>query len=128
MFSADYNFCTQCMYEFFPSRLGISHLVATNIAVVARTMVEETWGDFLLKYFKSDGYDGGYGGGKGKLIQSAYYTTPTDAPASLFEPTSKLNITYPMSVKTSFKNFRPVHSKLFCLTPCTLPNPLPYLS
>ncbi|KAJ8020483.1 Proton channel OtopLc [Holothuria leucospilota] len=90
-----WRFSTYCIVRWKPmSKLGISHLMATNIAVVARTMVEETWGDFLKKYFKTGGYDPGYGG-KGKLMAYPYTAEHTSALDFLYEPTpSYENTTY----------------------------------
>ena len=34
-------------------RLAVMHLMATNAALCVRTLIEETWEDFLLDYLKS---------------------------------------------------------------------------
>ena len=46
------------------------HLMATNVAVWARTVIEEIWEDFILKYIKAS-QEGGYsdtGGKYGKIL------------------------------------------------------------
>ena len=53
----------------------VMHLMATNVAVWARTVIEEIWEDFILKYIKAS-EEGGYadtGGKYGKLVDP--YTT-----------------------------------------------------
>ena len=39
--------------RFSIARLAVMHLMATNSALCVRTLIEETWEDFLLDYLKS---------------------------------------------------------------------------
>ncbi|XP_072037829.1 proton channel OtopLc-like isoform X2 [Amphiura filiformis] len=78
-----WRFSKYCIVRWNPlARMMVMHLMATNVSVWARTVIEEIWEDFILKYIKTS-IDGGYGdsgggggggGGKyGKLIDP--YTT-----------------------------------------------------
>ncbi|XP_072037830.1 proton channel OTOP2-like isoform X3 [Amphiura filiformis] len=85
-----WRFSKYCIVRWNPlARMMVMHLMATNVSVWARTVIEEIWEDFILKYIKTS-IDGGYGdsgggggGGGGKYglligeIGGGYNTTTT---------------------------------------------------
>ena len=42
--------------------MAVMHLMATNVSVWARTVIEEIWEDFILKYIKKSMSEETYGG------------------------------------------------------------------
>ncbi|XP_033103267.1 proton channel OtopLc-like isoform X1 [Anneissia japonica] len=62
-----WRFSSVCLVRWTPlCRMALMHLVATNLSIWIRTLIEETWEDFLVKTFKFDSYGGGYSSKKEK--------------------------------------------------------------
>ncbi|XP_022104582.1 otopetrin-2-like [Acanthaster planci] len=69
-----WRFSKYCLVRWKPvAKLAVMHLMATNAALCVRTLVEETWEDFLLDYLKSSMTkgDGGYTGKLGHLVSDS---------------------------------------------------------
>ncbi|XP_071803997.1 proton channel OtopLc-like [Asterias amurensis] len=65
-----WRFSKYCLVRWKPvAKLAVMHLMATNAALCVRTLIEETWEDFLLDYLKSvSKKDAGYTGKLGHLV------------------------------------------------------------
>ncbi len=82
--------------------MAVMHLMATNVAVWARTVIEEIWEDFILKYIKSSmesGYD--TGGGKYGKLMDPYTTEEQEQWIMDVGPGVYCNRIYPLLPKTS---------------------------
>eukprot|EP00057_Strongylocentrotus_purpuratus_P010006 XP_011664480.1 PREDICTED: uncharacterized protein LOC579173 isoform X3 [Strongylocentrotus purpuratus] len=70
-----WRFSRYCIVRWQPlAKMALMHLCANNVSVWARTMIEETWEDFLLKYMKGT-YDKGAGKGYDKGSSGKGYDT-----------------------------------------------------